>query len=363
MKTLLKNQRFALIPALFLQLLLPARAIIINPTYDTSVTSSTNSAQIQAAFNTAAQYLENLYTNNSSLNVTVILGNTSLGQSSFSYYPGFAYADVTNALHNLRNTAAASNAVASLPPNDPTTTDSWGLLTAQIKAMGLAASIGLAATDSVSSDGSITFANNVTFTFDPTNRAVAGKYDFIGVALHEMTEVMGRVNLGLTTDFTPYDLFRFTNNGARSLINNAPNAYFSFDNGATAMRYFWTNSNQGDVQDWLPSGPADSYDYAISAGKKSVLSYADLEAVGVIGYQLNYSPPKMRAVRQSTNFVLSFTNTPGTTYTLLTTTNLSLAVSNWTTLGTVTDTVPGQFQFTDATAGTNKLRFYRVRLN
>jgi hypothetical protein len=60
---------------------------------------------------------------------------------------------------------------------------------------------------------------------------------------------------------------------------------------------------------------------------------------------------------------LNFTNTPGTSYTILATTNISLAITNWANLGTTTETAAGQFQFTDTQANANKLRFYRARLN
>jgi hypothetical protein len=61
-------------------------------------------------------------------------------------------------------------------------------------------------------------------------------------------------------------------------------------------------------------------------------------------------------------FQFAFTNTPGGTNTVLTTTNLLLPLTNWTVLGTVTDSPPGQFQFTDPQAINHPLRFYRVRL-
>jgi GH25 family lysozyme M1 (1,4-beta-N-acetylmuramidase) len=57
----------------------------------------------------------------------------------------------------------------------------------------------------------------------------------------------------------------------------------------------------------------------------------------------------------------SFTNTPGTLFTVLTATNPALPLSNWTVLGSVTETAPGQFQFTDLQATNNPQRFYRVR--
>jgi hypothetical protein len=45
---------------------------------------------------------------------------------------------------------------------------------------------------------------------------------------------------------------------------------------------------------------------------------------------------------------------------VLATTNASLPLGNWTSLGAVTEISPGQFQFSDSQA-TNTQRYYRVR--
>jgi hypothetical protein len=59
-------------------------------------------------------------------------------------------------------------------------------------------------------------------------------------------------------------------------------------------------------------------------------------------------------------FRFGFTNTPGAVFTALTTTNVSLPLSNWTALGPATEVSPGQFQFTDPQATNDPQRFYRV---
>ena len=46
-------------------------------------------------------------------------------------------------------------------------------------------------------------------------------------------------------------------------------------------------------------------------------------------------------------FQFAFTNTPGATFTVLSTTNVALPLTNWTLRGPATETTPGQFQFTD----------------
>jgi hypothetical protein len=57
----------------------------------------------------------------------------------------------------------------------------------------------------------------------------------------------------------------------------------------------------------------------------------------------------------------AYSNTPGVPGTIVATTNLSLALTNWPTLGVATEISPGQFQFTDPQSTTNPQRFYRIR--
>jgi hypothetical protein len=61
------------------------------------------------------------------------------------------------------------------------------------------------------------------------------------------------------------------------------------------------------------------------------------------------------------SFQFSFTNVPGAFFTVLATTNVTLPLSNWMTLGGVTETSPGHFQFTDPQATNEPRRYYRVR--
>src|ERR1035437_2914951 len=59
-------------------------------------------------------------------------------------------------------------------------------------------------------------------------------------------------------------------------------------------------------------------------------------------------------------FQLTFTNTPGATFSVSVTTNLSFALSNWTILNGVLEISPGQFQFTDLSATNGGQSFYCV---
>jgi len=61
------------------------------------------------------------------------------------------------------------------------------------------------------------------------------------------------------------------------------------------------------------------------------------------------------------SFRLSFMNTPGACFNVLTTTNPSLPLSQWIRLGPASESPPGQFQFTDLAATNQPLRFYRLQ--
>ena len=60
-------------------------------------------------------------------------------------------------------------------------------------------------------------------------------------------------------------------------------------------------------------------------------------------------------------FQFSFTNTPGASFTVLTTTNIALPLSNWTVLGAPAEISPGNFQYSDPQATNQPKGFYRVR--
>jgi len=346
----------------------PVRALTINVTYDSSVTSLANAAQVETAFATAAQTIQNLYTNPITANITVYWGATgpftggiSLGASQTQLLgsPAFAYPDLTNALRTARTTAADSNSVASLPPSDPTGGGPWLVPTAEAKVLGV---LGLSPNDP-GLDGDVGFASDVSYTFDPNNRAVSGEYDFIGVAEHEISEVLGRIyalNSGIS-GYVPYDLFRFTSSGVRSLNVSDSGVYFSVNDGVTSLKAFNPN-NGGDVQDWQSSSPADAYDAFLGTGQKGLLSSADLTALDILGYNLNFPPLHVKGTNLSNGtFQITFTNTPGLGFEVLTSTNIALSVTNWTVLGAPTESPAGQYQFIDSSASSHQ-RFYRVKL-
>jgi hypothetical protein len=350
----------------FLGLLLVGRnasALTFNITYDSSVTSLTNAADVETAFATAARLFQDLYTNSVTVNITMYWGPTgpftggvSLGISQFLLADS-SYSEIKAALTAHRASAADTNSVASLPPADPIG-GPWFVPIADARVLGL-----FPANDSTQ-DGAVSFATNVNYTFDPNNRAVLGKYDFIGVAEHEISEVLGRSSAQLdpTFGYLPYDLFRFTNTAARSFDPVATNAYFSVDNGTNVLKFFYTNALFGDIQDWKSSATNDAFDAFTSSGHLSPVSTVDIMALDVLGYNGPGVPaPHLVGTNLSNgNFQIRFVNTPGVSFTVLATTNLSVPLTNWTVLGTATEIPLGQFQFID-TSATGPRRFYEVR--
>jgi sugar lactone lactonase YvrE len=75
------------------------------------------------------------------------------------------------------------------------------------------------------------------------------------------------------------------------------------------------------------------------------------------------TPPVLMGAQMIGGEVLQFslTNTQTASLTVLSTTNMALPLSDWTVVGTATNTGPGQFQFTSQPTTNDSQRFYVVR--
>ncbi len=151
----------------------------------------------------------------------------------------------------------------------------------------------------------------------------------------------------------------------------------AFD-GAIGILGFWTingpvaagvsySSTQNVV---LPNAPTGSYflvlnvDFAQSVNQSSraenVLSVPITLGTSVV---VNPTPISLvgATLLASGAIQFTFTNTPGVSFRVFATADLSLPLSTWTLLGNVTETSPGEFQFIDARTSAGQTRFYRVR--
>jgi hypothetical protein len=175
------------------------------------------------AFNDVIQFFEASFRDPITINLRVGWGTINgfpldpgaLGESSSMQQQFFTYDQIKSALIGDAKSADDITSIAHLPATDPTGGAHFTLTNAQAKALGLLGA------NLKGLDGAVGFDSSAAYTFDPNNRGVPGEYDFLGVASHDITEVMGRYGLGEngfpTDHYSPLDLFRYTSpGGARS---------------------------------------------------------------------------------------------------------------------------------------------------
>ena len=191
---------------------------------------------------------------------------------------------------NASGDSAQLAAASTLPSTNPTNSNTFTIADAEAKALGLPLAAGAPIVD-----GYVGFdASSSIWSFSPTATPAQSQYYFIGVAEHEISEVLGRYsNIG-TGAYSLMDLFRYSASGQRDLTANSrhdtSSPYFSIDSGKTNLGYWNNTARSGDLGDWSVPGPApngnDAFNYAGSPGNINALSPSDLTLMNVLGYDL-----------------------------------------------------------------------------
>jgi hypothetical protein len=260
--------------------------LVIDINWDASVASAPTG--FTAAVTSAVHELESLFSNPVTITISVgygevdgsALGSNELGQS-WAYVNSYSYSALKSALAADATSAIDASAVASLPATAPTSGTYW-TTTANAKALGLASGTG--------TDGFVGFSSSLPFTYNDSNGVTAGTYDFNGIALHELTEVMGRYlfageTIGTAANsYNLLDLFHYSSAGVLDTPAST-SGYFSTDGGTTNQGQFNTVPG-GDPGDWSSSMGNDSFDAFSNSGVINSLSTGDTNVLDTIGWNL-----------------------------------------------------------------------------
>jgi hypothetical protein len=263
--------------------------MVITPTFTDGFNANfgANAAAAKAAWMAAAQALASHLADDLHINITVdaVAGTNVFGQSNTSLV-SISYADLlakVTADAKTQNDQIAVGPGGSMTAADPTNgTGTWWLTRSQAKALGVIQ-------DDLVEDGATTFGAGNQFTF--SGAIAAGTYDFLGIAAHEISEVMGRLGLsggtvGTTANsFSLIDNFSYTGRGTKGL-RGGPGNNFSIDNGATLLK-LWNDptTNDLDSRDWA-SGSNDAFNQFSDPGVVNPVSLVDLQLMDAIGYEL-----------------------------------------------------------------------------
>ncbi len=240
--------------------------LVINPTFDASITGDAHAATIESTINQAIQIYETAIADSITVNITFTEMSSGLGEN-LTYYVPESYSSYLSALLAHENSTADAAALASLPagPANPVTGGTTiDLRTPLARALGYSD----ASNANIPMDSTISLNTSICNLSRPDSDS--SKFDLLAVTLHEMDEAFGGGSAldGLAqgaaapTTIQPLDLYRYSADGVRSFNTNAPTgaanqAYFSIDGGKTDL----VNFNQyagGDFGDWY------SYPYGAS---------------------------------------------------------------------------------------------------
>jgi len=118
-------------------------------------------------------------------------------------------------------------------------------------------------------------------------------------------------------------------------------------------------------QSWLPiTGITNGVvSFSFTATPSNRVGHITLLGQTIPIVQAGLTPPNIASAQILSNGLLQFefTNGPGGSFTVLSSTNLSLPLSNWTVVGNPVEAPPGNYQFTSQPTTNDLHRFYTIR--
>jgi hypothetical protein len=276
-----------------------AHALLIVPTFDSTLTGNANAAALEAAINTAASTIGGLYSNPGTVQVLFdfdsgVLGETQSGEALLTY-PNYATQLAADSAAHPTNTVLAT-AVANLSKGNAAD-DVVGTTAFLRVGLGLT---GSAVAPSLTS-GSGTYDSIISIGNLSTTPAGAGQNSqAVAVVEHELDEVLGGGGTGTTLNdsqslFVPYvgagkvvlgptDFYRYQSAGSTCAdvtsttsytTNSSEVACYSIDGGNTAIVQmneagngvadygdFATPPGTPNIQDAFYTGTTDIYSSA-----------------------------------------------------------------------------------------------------
>jgi hypothetical protein len=289
----------------------PTTGLIINPTFDSSITGNVNAAAIEAMINQAISIYESLYSDPITIQILFRYSTTNpdgtplppgllAGSLSVIYtipWSTFISALTADATSNYDNLAIASLPGFALSANIlPKSANGRAVSLNTPPAMFPNGTVG----NGGPYDGIVTLNSAQPFQF--TRPPSPNNYDAQRSTEHEIDEVMGFGSyLGHSVgDLLPQDLFSWSLAGVRN-ITSSGTRYFSIDGGYTYIVNFNQDPN-GDFGDWSSEACPQTHPYVQNAfscsGQSSDVTAQSPEAINldVIGYDFT---PVTRTVTNS----------------------------------------------------------------
>jgi len=277
-------------------------ALVINPTFDSSITGNPNAAAIEGAINQAIGVLQARFSDNVTASILFRYATT---QPNGSPMPAGSLAlSFTTVYTSLWNTFISQLTMDAKTSNDSTAnanlpgsplSNSIQYASANGRAIGFNTAGALCA-DGTFNCGNGTFDGIVTLNsaepFAFTRPPGAGSFDAQRATEHEVDEVLGLgsfLNNG-ATNLQPQDLFSWSSPGTRNITSNGTR-YFSINGGTTNIVNFSQDST-GDFGDWLslacPQANPFVQNAFACAGQFSDVTDTSPEGINldVIGYDL-----------------------------------------------------------------------------